>query len=91
MLGAEKLTKALDAARKTPEAMPLPEFAYDCHTRRGRAAWKTKPEFFLDEFEALNGGPEGQRATLAPWSLRFMACRWPINLRIFRGSNEPGF
>lgn len=31
----------------------IPEYAYDCHTRAGRAMGKTKEEFFKTEKEAL--------------------------------------
>ena len=40
--------------------MPLPEFTYDIHTRKGRAAGKTKPQFFIDEYEALTPRVQGE-------------------------------
>lgn len=47
----EQLFADLAEARANPE--PIPEYAYDCHTRAGRAAGKTKADFFREEFEAL--------------------------------------
>jgi hypothetical protein len=53
-------TKAVDAAqiaadleesRLHPE--PIPDYAFDCHTRRGRKRGKTKRDFFRDEHGAL--------------------------------------
>ena len=33
--------------------LKIPEYALDCHTKRGRFAGRTKDQFFHDEFEAL--------------------------------------
>ena len=33
--------------------MPIPAYAYDCHTREGRKRGKTKADFFKAEQEAL--------------------------------------
>ena len=47
----ETLTDELEAAG---EYIPIPDYAYDCHTPQGRQAGKTKAEFFKAEQEALN-------------------------------------
>ena len=47
-----QLMADLDEARRHPER--IPEYAYDCHTRRGRKAGMTKVDFFRDEFGALH-------------------------------------
>ena len=36
------------------EYVPIPDYAYDCHTPQGRAMGKTKAEFFKQEQEALS-------------------------------------
>jgi hypothetical protein len=41
----------LDEARRSPEQ--IPEYAFDCHTKKGRQAGKTKSDFFQQEFAAL--------------------------------------
>lgn len=33
---------------------PIPGYAYDCHTLKGRIRGSTKEQFFKDEFKALN-------------------------------------
>ncbi|MBU6296382.1 MAG: hypothetical protein KJS91_17005 [Planctomycetes bacterium] len=43
-----------DELRSAPEYVPVPEYAYDCHTRRGKAAGKTKADFFTAEHAALH-------------------------------------
>jgi replication-associated recombination protein RarA len=53
MLDAEKLDAAIQEARLMPEKVTLPEYTFDCHTRRGKKAGKTKDQFFAAEFEAL--------------------------------------
>lgn len=53
----EELEASLDEARKTPEE--IPEYAFDCHTQKGKAAGKTKGEFFTQEHEALNPRQQG--------------------------------
>jgi len=45
------LEASLDEARSAPEA--IPDYAFDCHTEKGRKAGKTKQDFFCDEFQAL--------------------------------------
>ena len=42
-----------DELRSAPEYVPIPEYALDCHTRRGKAAGRTKADFFKAEQEAL--------------------------------------
>jgi replication-associated recombination protein RarA len=39
-------------ARQHPE--PIPEYAYDVHTRVGKQRGKTRTDFFLDEHDALS-------------------------------------
>lgn len=46
-----QLMADLEEARRAPE--PIPEYALDCHTQAGRAAGKTKADFFRDEHGAL--------------------------------------
>jgi replication-associated recombination protein RarA len=46
-----QLMADLEEARKTPE--PIPDYAFDCHTKEGRSRGKTKAGFFRDEFNAL--------------------------------------
>lgn len=41
----------LDEARTHPEE--IPEYAFDCHTIRGKMRGKTKQQFFKEEHEAL--------------------------------------
>jgi replication-associated recombination protein RarA len=41
----------LKEARANPE--PIPEYAYDCHTSKGKRAGKTKADFLLTEQDAL--------------------------------------
>ena len=51
--------KGIDAAklaadlRKAPKYVPIPDYAYDCHTAVGRKKGRTKAEFFRDEQRAL--------------------------------------
>ena len=35
------------------EKMDIPEYTYDCHTRKGKRAGRTKEEFFQTEEDAL--------------------------------------
>lgn len=48
------------------EGIPIPDYAFDCHTRKGKAQGKTKDQFFQDEFEALNPRAQG----VFDWVLR---------------------
>ena len=36
------------------EYIPIPDYAYDCHTPQGRKMGKTKAEFFKAEQDALD-------------------------------------
>lgn len=44
--------KWLDDARCEP--IPIPEYTFDVHTRKGKKRGRTKEEFFRDELAALN-------------------------------------
>ena len=50
-LDPETLTDELDQAG---EYIPIPDYAYDCHTPQGKKAGKTKADFFKAEQEALS-------------------------------------
>lgn len=43
--------KWFDDIRNNP--ISIPEYAFDCHTQKGKRMGKTKEEFFKEEFEAL--------------------------------------
>ena len=43
-----------DELRSAPEYVPIPEYAYDCHTIRGKKSGKTKADFFVAEHAALH-------------------------------------
>jgi replication-associated recombination protein RarA len=47
-----QLEADLEKARQTTEA--IPDYAFDCHTSRGKKSGKTKADFFRDEHAALN-------------------------------------
>ena len=47
----ETLTDELESSG---EYVPIPDYAYDCHTPQGRREGKTKAEFFRQEQEALH-------------------------------------
>lgn len=49
-LDAETLSVEL---RESGEYVPIPEYAYDCHTREGKKRGKTKADFFKAEQAAL--------------------------------------
>ena len=36
------------------EKLPIPEYAFDCHTRKGKRAGKNVEDFLVSEFEGLN-------------------------------------
>ena len=38
---------------------PIPDYAFDCHTSKGRKAGKTKQDFFRDEQKALKPREKG--------------------------------
>jgi replication-associated recombination protein RarA len=50
-LDPETLTDELE---QSGEYIPIPDYAYDCHTPQGRKMGKTKAEFFRQEQDALN-------------------------------------
>ena len=50
-LDPETLTDELERAG---EYIPIPDYAYDCHTPQGRSMGKTKADFFKAEQEALS-------------------------------------
>jgi replication-associated recombination protein RarA len=43
-----------DDLRAAPEYVPIPDYAYDCLTRRGKKAGATKAQFFQAEHAALS-------------------------------------
>jgi replication-associated recombination protein RarA len=53
----KQLEKDLDEARKHPE--PIPDYAFDCHTKKGKMMGKTKGQFFREEFKALKPREKG--------------------------------
>ena len=52
-----QLEKDIDEVRKHPEA--IPDYAFDCHTSRGRKMGKTKEQFFREEFKVLKPREKG--------------------------------
>jgi replication-associated recombination protein RarA len=50
-LDPETLTDELDQAG---DYVPIPDYAYDCHTPQGRGMGRTKADFFKAEQEALS-------------------------------------
>jgi len=44
----------IDQIEKSRKLPPIPEYAFDVHTQKGRIAGKTKKIFFTDEQEALD-------------------------------------
>jgi replication-associated recombination protein RarA len=42
-----------DELRSAPEYVPVPDYAFNCHTRRGKSMGKTKADFFKAEQAAL--------------------------------------
>lgn len=47
----EEIERVFDDIRK--EKVQIPEYVYDCHTRKGKIAGKTKEDFFIEEEIAL--------------------------------------
>lgn len=43
--------KWIEDVRRNP--IPVPDYTYDVHTKRGKMRGKTKEQFFVDEFKAL--------------------------------------
>jgi hypothetical protein len=60
MIDGRELLKSIDEARSNPENIPLPEFTFDVHTRKGRARGETKADFFQQEFTALHPKEPGE-------------------------------
>jgi hypothetical protein len=50
-IDSEAVTTELEAAG---EYVPIPDYAYDCHTPQGRREGRTKAEFFRQEQAALH-------------------------------------
>ena len=50
-IAPESLTDELESSG---EYVPIPDYAYDCHTPQGRRMGKTKAEFFRQEQDALS-------------------------------------
>lgn len=48
----ERINNYLEKVRAEPYR-PIPDYAYDCHTREGKRKGKTKKDFFIEEQEAL--------------------------------------
>jgi len=46
-----QLEASIEEARRQPEQ--IPDYAYDCHTSKGKKAGKTKDQFFREEFDCL--------------------------------------
>jgi replication-associated recombination protein RarA len=53
----EKEAAALIEAAGEP--CEVPDYAYDCHTRTGKARGKTREQFIVEEFEALSPREQG--------------------------------
>lgn len=53
------LESDLENARKNLGNVPIPDYAFDCHTQKGRMMGKTKRQFFKDEFDALKPRQKG--------------------------------
>lgn len=51
LLSDEAIENLMDEVRK--EEMGIPNYVYDCHTRKGRSMGKTKKQFFVEEENAL--------------------------------------
>ena len=49
--------KWIEDVRLNP--IPIPQYTFDVHTRRGKKQGRTKEEFFRDEFNALNHREKG--------------------------------
>lgn len=50
-LNDEQILAALDDARREP--LPIPDYTFDIHTRKGKTMGKTREQFFREEHEAL--------------------------------------
>ena len=67
-LGIEdhELLQAIQEAKDDPEPIPIPEYAYDVHTAKGKAMGKTKEDFFREEQNALEPKKDGHLDHLVP-------------------------
>ena len=52
LLSDEEIERAFEEARS--ERMEIPDYVYDCHTRKGKAMGRTKQQFFEEEDRALS-------------------------------------
>lgn len=52
-LTEEEIDAYFDEVRNEPEAPKIPDYAFDCHTMKGKRKGKTKKEFFVEEHAAL--------------------------------------
>ena len=52
-----EIDKWIEDVRRNP--IPVPEYTFDVHTKRGKMRGKTKEQFFRDEFKALKPREEG--------------------------------
>lgn len=59
-----RVTAALDDARRHP--IPVPDYTFDVHTRKGKKAGRTREQFFHDEHEALEPRIPGLFDSLVP-------------------------
>ena len=60
------------------DPVPIPDYTYDVHTRKGKKRGRTKAEFFRDEYEALRPRVPGLFDDLVP----------PPPTNLFSGSEE---
>lgn len=51
LISDEEIEALLDEARE--EYVEIPEYVFDCHTRKGKSRGKTKQQFFIEEEKAL--------------------------------------
>lgn len=56
--------KWIEDIREYP--MPIPEYTFDCHTRKGKRMGRTKEEFFREEYEALQPRQPGLFDNIIP-------------------------
>lgn len=48
-----ELERWIEEARTEDDYLPIPDYAFDVHTKKGKKMGKTKKEFFLEEQKAL--------------------------------------
>lgn len=56
--------KWLEDVRREP--LPIPEYTYDVHTKKGKSRGRTKADFFREEYEALTPREPGLFDNLVP-------------------------